>query len=164
MGVFKHLFCFLICITCFFQVGKAEDTLSPKLIHSPTKATIYSLVLPGLGQGYNQKYWKIPVVYASLGAAGYSFYRYRFLMNEKNTIFKQFYANGSEPTAQDIEKRDDYRVNRDFSGIAFVLVYVLQIVDATVDAHFYQFDINQNLGVGLSPQPNELFKLTYTFK
>jgi hypothetical protein len=164
MGVFKHLICFLICITCFIQVGKAEDTLSPNVVHSPTKATIYSLVLPGLGQGYNQKYWKIPVVYASLGAAGYSFYRYRFLMNEKNTIFKQFYANGSEPTAQDIEKRDDYRVNRDFSGIAFVLVYVLQIVDATVDAHFYKFDINQNLGIGLSPQPNELFKLTYTFK
>ncbi len=164
MGVFKPLFCVFIVVSGFFQTLKAGDTLLPPVNHSPTKATIYSLVLPGLGQGYNQKYWKIPVVYASLGAAGYSFYRYRFLMNEKNSIFKEMYANGSEPTAQDIEKRDDYRVNRDFSGIAFVLVYVLQVVDATVDAHFYKFDINQNLGVGLSQSTSEMFKITYSIR
>lgn len=130
---------------------KQKDSLKT---HSPTKATILSGILPGAGQAYNRKYWKIPIVYAGLGALGYSvFYNrkqtrsfqealtYR-LDNDPNTTDTK-YANYSD--AQVRSERDFYRSNRDLSIVGFFLMYTLNIVDAAVDAHLYKFDVNQSL-------------------
>ncbi len=148
---------------------KAQNTDSlPTLaenitVHSPHKASVLSLVLPGAGQFYNQKYWKIPVVYGALAASGYYFIDYNKKVQTQNDYFKSLYAAGKQPNVFEIDQRDNDRVSRDVAGIAFVLVYVLQVVDATVDAHFFQFNIDQNLSVQPFKQPEQLLCLKYSF-
>jgi hypothetical protein len=121
-----------------------NDSTSPKnntVLHSPRKASIYSLVLPGAGQVYNHKYWKVPVIYGLLGGAGYGFYTFNKELNTTNDYFRSLYSQGKAPTPLEIDDRNTLRNRRDLMGISFVMVYVLQVVDATVDAHFYKFDI-----------------------
>lgn len=131
--------------------------------HSPTKATIYSAVIPGLGQLYNRKYWKVPVVYATFGTAtGFMLYQ-RSEMRILNDSFRAQYSRGITPSPYDIEDRDRARQYRDFAILAMSAIYVLQIVDATVDAHFYKLNIDQNLEARLSPSPSSAFRLTYRF-
>lgn len=138
------------------------DSTSPKtIIHSPKKASMYSLILPGAGQVYNHKYWKVPVIYGLLGGAGYGFYTFNQELTTTNDYFRSLYSQGKAPTPLEIDDRNTLRNRRDLMGISFVLVYVLQVVDATVDAHFYKFDINQKLSVGMDPEKGQLFQLTY---
>jgi hypothetical protein len=125
--------------------------------HSIRKAVLYSAVLPGLGQFYNKKYWKIPIVYAALGATGY------FVMENHKQY--QYYYQGLEKlilTGEDIfEGRftednlifisNTYRRWRDLSIILFVAAYGLNILDAYVDAHFFHFDISDDLSMKVQP-------------
>lgn len=115
--------------------------------HSPKTASLMSMALPGLGQIYNRKYWKAPLVWGGLGAAGYFMVENRRLMREMNVEFSQLYASGSSPSASQIEERDRLRNNRDLAILGGTAFYALQIIDATVDAHFYKFDINQDLSL-----------------
>jgi len=144
--------------------------------HSPKRAAIYSAILPGLGQGYNKKYWKIPVVYGLLGVSTYFMWENRKNLNiYKKEIDLLTDTNGSMigtfNPQQDIERlknaRDFYKQNRDYSIIAMGLVYVLNIVDATVDAHLFEFNVNQNLAGKIEPQISPYgfrgAKLTFKF-
>ncbi len=137
---------------------KATDTVRQ---HSPRKATIMSAVLPGLGQAYNEKYWKIPVVYATLGGSAYLLVRNQ--INHKN--FKEAYiarVDGNPNTVDNQYKgqysdeqlrtiQDTYRRWRDLSGIALAAFYVLNILDASVDAYLYEFDVSDDLSLRLGP-------------
>lgn len=126
--------------------------------HDPVKAALYSAILPGLGQAYNRKYWKIPVVWAGFGAFAYfinwnndqyQFYRRNLIYEiEGNPDFPN-----ETPYEADVLKsaRDEYRRNRDMLIIFNVLYYMLNIVDAHVDAHLIEFDVNQDLSVQLQP-------------
>jgi len=129
----------------------SSAALEPK-IHSPKTASLLSLACPGLGQLYNRKYWKAPLVWGALGGAAYFMVENRRLMRDMNTQFTALYASGSAPTAAQIEERDRYRGNRDLAILIGTGIYALQIIDATVDAHFFRFDINQDLSLsgGLS--------------
>ncbi len=164
----RFIFIALITIIPRILSGQVEDTtkvesksLSFKEAHSPHKASIYSLCLPGLGQAYNRKYWKIPLVYGCLGGSAYFFWDNRQQLNATNDYFKSLYANNEEPTALEIANRNALRVNRDIAGIAFVLSYVLQVVDATVDAHFYRFNINETVDLGLGTQKGQWLSMNY---
>ncbi len=134
--------------------------------HSPTKAAIYSAVIPGAGQLYNRKYWKLPVVYAGLGAASYLMLDQRAKMRNLNLQFQRAYAINKDTTldANLIAERDNYRRMRDFGILAITAVYALQIIDATVDAHFFRFNIDQNLSARIHPSPARLFTVTYSLK
>lgn len=129
-------------------------------IHSPRKATIYSAVLPGLGQVYNKKYWKVPVIYAGFGALTYSYMfsdaKYSTYMNE----YKLRLGNDSLQYAPDLlrysndnilELKNYYQRNRELSIIGFVVLYALNIIDATVDGHLYSFDISDDLSMNVNP-------------
>lgn len=129
--------------------------------HSPHRATVLSMVLPGAGQVYNKKIWKVPIVYGALAASGYFFNDFNQKVRIQNTYFTNLYAQNKQPTVFEIEQRDNDRVSRDVAGITFVLVYVLQIVDATVDAHFFEFDIDQKLGVSVFQSPQNALSFTY---
>lgn len=166
------LFFAVFTLNCFGQTDSSKADVKPKVPlqlfsfsdpHQPRKATIYSAVIPGLGQLYNRKFWKVPVVYVALGSATAFMVYERGIMREYNDTFRAMYARGSSPDPYDISARDEARRFRDFAILAMSAVYVLQIVDATVDAHFYKFDIDQSLEARLTPNPMKFLKLTYRF-
>lgn len=130
-------------------------------VHSPKKATIMSAVIPGLGQAYNQKYWKIGIIYAGFIGLGYgykynndSMKRYQQALDyridgDTNTI-DPFYPLLSDNKIK--QERNYYRTNRDRIIIGIVALYALQIIDANVDAHLKEFEINKELSLRIRPQ------------
>jgi hypothetical protein len=121
------------------------NVAQPDFSHSPSKAIMYALVLPGLGQVYNRKYYKIPIVWAALGVAGYAIsfntrnYRqasldYALVPDDTNERYLQF-----------------WRRNMELSYIGLLAVYALEVLDAYVDAQLYSWDVNDNLSLRLAP-------------
>ena len=140
------------------ELGKdlvALDTISKSQINplAPAKAAFYSAVLPGLGQAYNKKYWKIPIVY---GAMGTSIYFY-ISNNKKYHQYRDAYKSRLEGyTGDEFSYLDDsrliaaqkfYQRNRDLSMLITGLFYILNIVEANVDAHLMHFNVNEKLTV-----------------
>ena len=137
-----------------------QDSL--RNLHSPRKATILSTILPGLGQIYNKKYWKVPVIYATFGVLGY-FIAYN---NNYYKYFKGAYAfklkglPGFETTYPDLAYLPEqslelgmntYRRWRDLNGLGFIAFYAIQVIDANVDAHFFNYDISQDISMNVRP-------------
>ena len=143
-------------------------------VHSPKKATIYSAILPGLGQAYNKKYWKIPLIYAGFGTIGYfigwnnGFYiTYKqaysdFTDDDPDTdsyleLDATQYYDLENPTdslnfKSGLSKQSDYyRRNRDLLIISMIGFYGLNIIDASVDAHLFDFDISEDLTLNWQP-------------
>lgn len=130
---------------------------------APSKAAFYSAVLPGLGQVYNKSYWKVPIVYGSMGL---SLYYYSF-NNRKYHEYRDAYRDrlaGREVTGELANLTNDrlisgqrfHQRNRDLSMLITVGLYVLNIVEANVDAHLGQFNVNENLSVYPQFQQNEI--------
>lgn len=128
--------------------------------HSPRKATIYSAILPGLGQAYNRKYWKMPLIYAGFGTLGYFIH----FNHGKYTLYRDEYIyrrdNNSTVQSADLAifSEDDllllknyYRRNLEYSIVFTALLYVLNMIDANVDAHLLQFDISDDLSLRVQP-------------
>ncbi|MDD2594400.1 MAG: DUF5683 domain-containing protein [Bacteroidales bacterium] len=133
----------------------------------PSKSTVYSALLPGLGQAYNGDYWKIPIWYGGFIACGY-FYHLNDIQYKR---FKYIYDKGNDPnsgyygkiTASQAEwYKDTYRRYRDYSVLAFVLVYALNIIDANVFAYMSDFDVSDNLAT-VSIQPAIISPLDVKF-
>jgi len=131
--------------------------------HSPKKATIMAIALPGSGQIYNQKYWKVPFVYAGLGASVWAIGHFRAEMRVLNDSISGIFGAGKTPNAQLIADRDQQRSRRDIAILCLAGVYIFQIIDATVDAHFFKFNINENIGLRISPAPSRTLALQYKF-
>ena len=161
------VFFFLMLFACAKAQQEVQDSL--KLIrkdslkalrlerHKPATASILSAVLPGAGQIYNRKYWKAPIVWGGLGACGYF-----FAANHIEYLgFRDAYrdrVNGIPNPEFDIydatalrSERDLFQRNRDFAAIIGLVVYLLNIVDATVDGHLYHFDVSDDLSLYWSP-------------
>lgn len=142
----------------FANVQSMSDSLST---HSPKKATILALTLPGSGQIYNRKYWKVPLVYAGMGGSIYAIGKFRSNMRQLNDSISHLYSLGKTPNAQLIQDRDNQRSRRDVAILCLTGVYVLQVLDAVVDAHFYKFNINDKIAVECKPAPTQLISLHY---
>lgn len=163
----------LISLFCFSALGAQDDSTRQRLRllsfaaepHSAKKATIYSAVLPGLGQIYNRKYWKAPIVWAAMGTAAWYIWDQRWKMRDMNANFRFRYTDTllPVPTAEEQQERDAYRKGRDIGILALTGLYVIQIVDAAVDAHFFKFDINQSLSAELKPNSYQMFCIQYRF-
>ncbi|MCK9449290.1 MAG: DUF5683 domain-containing protein [Bacteroidales bacterium] len=140
---------------------QAPDEQPEIYTHSPHKATIYAAILPGLGQAYNKKYWKIPIVYA-----GFATITYFALDNQKEyRIAKEafnYVSAGEEypidnkyvgryPASDLMIIRDYFRRNTEVSWILMGVWYLLNIIDATVDAHLFYYDLSEDLSVELMP-------------
>jgi hypothetical protein len=124
-----------------------KDTVETKVREAkdPTRALMYALVLPGLGQAYNGKYWKMPIVWAALGTAGYAIV---FNTNGYKGAVADYIANENDETKFYL---DAWKRNMELSYIAAILVYGLQILDAYVDANMSTWDVNENLSMRVSP-------------
>jgi Family of unknown function (DUF5683) len=153
-----------------------DGTKSKVKVYSPRKAAIRSAILPGLGQIYNKKYWKLPIVYGALGvSAGVFFFNFG---SYKDTRFayKAKY-NASLPTATHTDTlqllkiksplerysletlryyRDQYRRDIDYSALFFIILWGLNVVDATVDAHLKAFDVSPDLSLRIKPGRSQM--------
>ena len=145
--------------------AKALDTIQQKSVptFNPRKATIRSAILPGWGQIYNKKYWKLPLVYGALGTTAgifiYNIKNYNLLRQAYIYIFDTVAANNSliDPRFKNISPnsirtyRNAFRQNVDYSALFFLFFWGLNVVDATVDAQLKAFDVNDNLSLQLKP-------------
>lgn len=153
---------------------KVIDTTIKK--HSPRIAAIRSAIVPGLGQIYNKKYWKLPIVYGALGVTGYIFFdnlktyrEYRFAYSAR---FKAAVTGATAADSVDYFKlkpqyklyppesirsaRNQFRKYIDYSVLIFVLMWGLNVVDATVDAHLMSFDVSPDISFRFKPGRSEL--------
>ena len=152
----KKIFLFIFC---FFLISfaNAQDLTEP--IQSPRKAVILSSTLPGLGQIYNKKYWKIPIIYAGLLTSAYyindnniQYKRY------KNAYFKRLDNNpnnddfvGKYSSGDLLILKDFYRRNREISILCFVGTYIINVLDASVDSHLFDYDISEDISLQIKP-------------
>ncbi len=122
--------------------------------HSPRKAALMSAACPGLGQIYNKKYWKLPIIYVGFGALAYSitfnqtkYKKYLFdLKDSYDNTYTGVYSKDQLNTLQHY-----YHRYRDLSVIGAAALYLLNIVDANVDAHLFTFDVSEDLSFRLHP-------------
>lgn len=165
------------------QFRERRDTLvitkvKPVRVVSPKKAAMLSAVFPGLGQIYNRKYWKLPIVYGSIGGMIYGLawnnktyleYRNAYIdwsykldglpNNErykkivpKDHDFSVYDSDGEVWFKKQLEnKKDSYRRDRDLMIFGVAVVYLINILDASVDAHLSNFDVGEDLSMELSP-------------
>lgn len=125
--------------------------------HSPTKAIVYSAIIPGWGQAYNRKYWKIPIVYVGFGAVGY----FVKTNHDNYKLYKEYYQiMTDDPMAVPVVNKniqqirvdiDSFRRTRDLSFLGMFLWYGLNLIDANIDGHFYNYDVDDDLSMGLKP-------------
>jgi len=167
-----YLIAGFVCLSTYVQAQKNDslylaikkDSIRQKKIvnkaiySSARKATIMSACLPGLGQIYNRKYWKAPVIYVALGGIGYwgvtNHVKYKYYSDnlryanddDPNTVNSTLYSND-----QLITQKRYYRKYRDYAIIVGTLVYLVNIIDANVDAHLKTFDVSDDLSLQLKP-------------
>ncbi len=128
-----------------FSFAQIDTIQEVNKTHSPKKAGILSAVLPGAGQVYNKKWWKVPIVYAGLGASAYF-----FDVNQYNFKgYRDLYIETGD--LEVFNAMEDSRRWRDISAMAFIAVYGLQVVDAIVDAHLFYFDVSDDLSFNWTP-------------
>tara|TARA_R100001377_G_scaffold67669_1_gene42963 strand:+ start:214 stop:816 length:603 start_codon:yes stop_codon:yes gene_type:complete len=121
---------------------------------APARAAFYSAILPGLGQAYNKKYWKIPIVYAGLGIGMYfyldnnkEYKRYRSAYKRRLAGFTddEFYGTINDDGLREAQKT--LSRNRELSLLVTIGLYALNIIDANVDAHLLQYNVDDNLSL-----------------
>lgn len=159
-----YLLLFSLCLPTLQLKAQGDTTrVDPNFIeHSPKKASILSALLPGAGQVYNKKYWKVPLVYGAIGTSLY------FAFDQKRQFdeFKEAYLFRVDDDATTNDDKytgiytdqnlltliEDRRRNRDLLFVLAGFSYMLNIVDAAVDAHLYYFDVNDDLEASFRPK------------
>ena len=174
---------YLCCVASFAQKNdstktlvKIKDTVVVKLKHDPRIATRRSLILPGWGQAYNREYWKIPIVYGALSIPAITFiYNNTIYKEAKNAYNLRYLASLTTATHQDslnlktletkYQKadinaiqtlRNAARRDRDYSVFWFLILWGLNVADATVFGHLKDFDVSNNLSMNIRPEFNPL--------
>jgi hypothetical protein len=164
--------------TSKFNSSKVQEFNSPKIQnsklktqkgtvqlkkHDPKTASCLAII-PGAGQIYNKKYWKLPIVYAGLGTTAFLIYYYEDL----TSMYRKEYVarvNGDveklnpklakyTDVSNILELRNFYRRNMEICIGVCAVVYVLSILDACVDAHLFYYDVSDNLSLGVKPKIN----------
>lgn len=150
---------------------------------APAKAAFYSAVVPGLGQVYNKAYWKIPIIYAGMAAGVYFYKQQDEDYNRFRDAYKrrlagytddEFYGSGTTPDVSNerlINAQKSAQKNKSISVIVTVAFYLLNVVDANVDAHLKQYDVSDDLSLQPNFEVNPFnaqtqygMSLTYRFK
>ena len=147
------------------------DTIAKKK-HDPRKATIRSAIIPGWGQIYNKKIWKVPIVYAAIGVpVGTFIYNRNWYTKTRDAakmiasgdtadyklkVDPQLWIFFSTPNSEGalLNYRNDFRRNMDYSVLITLLMWGLNVVDATVDAHLRDFDVSEDLSLRVKPTLN----------
>ncbi|MCF8465531.1 MAG: hypothetical protein K9G41_11860 [Flavobacteriales bacterium] len=146
------------------QTTKADTSIVKKK-HSPFKATIMSVALPGLGQVYNGKWWKVPIIYGGFGGLIYSSvfndlkcrtYKEAYLIriDDNPATTDEFVGQYSDANLKELVSF--YQRNRDLSLVFTGVLYALNIIDASVDAHLKDFDVSDDLTLKVRPTMHQI--------
>jgi hypothetical protein len=169
--LYKFIFCLIIGLASFPSgniYAQSRELLYDSAFvssHSPIKAQLYSAVLPGLGQIYNHKYWKIPIIYGIGGTAIFLYLYNKNLCDDLNDAYIEVYYMDPKPTSYEFRGqvinydiantlrngRDKFRKNKDFCIVGIAAVYFLNIIDAMIDAYFLKYDVSDDISLDLSP-------------
>ena len=138
---------------------QAKRAVKKAIYGSARKATIMSACFPGLGQIYNRKYWKAPVIYAAIGGIGYwgitNQIKYKYYSNNlKSQVTYSVNATPYKNIDDLVTQKKYYQKYRDISIMLGALVYLINIIDANVDAHLRTFDVSDDLSLQLNPYSN----------
>jgi hypothetical protein len=186
------MLCCILLFLCLHPAMAQSDTTAkplpkaPAPVHSPKKAAMLSAILPGAGQFYNHKYWKIPVIYAAGAGLGwflvyeqqnvdFATYNYQQSVNKNYSKLAPYYQIRGSSSDEILSDKNYYTHYRDLAFIGCVMLYTLNVLDATVDAHLWHFDqrINDDLSLRFSPAvqpvvgstlPAPAFRLTFCLK
>ncbi len=138
----------------FFSLTNSKKTIAQQQTKSPKKATLLSII-PGAGQVYTKKYWKIPIIYSALITSGYFIYdNNNNYIKYKNTYLNRLNGindNLNYSNSELIILKDYYKRNREISIMLFSLSYILNIVDASVNAHLFEYELNENISLKIEP-------------
>jgi len=156
--------------TTIVKTASGTDTVVKKKVHSPRTATLRSLMVPGWGQVYNKKYWKVPIVYAGIGVPAYLFFYNRsWYQRTRYALSVVVNEDTDDPEAMAkvhpdllalvdrkaqgslIDYRNEFRRDMDYSILFTILMWGLNVVDATVDAHLKDFDVSEDLSLKIKP-------------
>lgn len=145
-----------------------KDTLKRAINREANRASLMSMAIPGLGQVYNKKYWKVPIIYAALGGIGYIAWKYNSdYQNYHNELLFRYSHNqqtnsfpSNPPKTDDVSYTTDQLIilknqtkkYRDLCIIGMGIVYVLNVIDANVDGHLKKFDVDDNLTMSIAPR------------
>lgn len=141
----------------------ADSVFKKVTPHAPRKATIRSAIVPGWGQAYNKKYWKIPLVYGALGTCvGFFIYNRNEYIDARDAYRLKMDGNPAndfliKPKFRQVDPeairryRNEVRQNVDYSVLFFLVCWGLNVVDATVDAYLKSFDVSENLSLRIKP-------------
>lgn len=189
----KSIFVLTFCFFSFY-IFSQKDSINIKAKESkllqqgvyeplkPAKAAFYSAILPGMGQIYNKKYWKAPIVWAALAIPTYyyntnnsDYKRFRTAYRLRRAGFRDEFTDEFGETSVSLETleraQEQLSENRDMSLLSGVIIYILQIVEASVNAHLIQFNTDDNLSIRptfiqdpiMFEAPKVGFTLKYTF-
>ena len=160
---FFSVFFILTWTNCYSQktadIQKKDSLVSAMSTYNPlapAKAAFYSAILPGLGQAYNKKYWKIPLVYGALGSGIYFYNNNNKNYNRLRDAYKlringkpdEFNGEGDLPFLSKealVSAQKSYKKDRDLSMLVTIGLYVLQIIEASANAHLLQHNVDNNL-------------------
>lgn len=141
---------------------KRKKTVDPAKLdsayHSPRKAALFSAVIPGLGQIYNKRIWKVPIIYGGFVGMGFliDWNNDRYRLWREAYIDYEHYREILEVT-WDMSKeqvkmgKDFYKRQKELSIILTAGFYLLQVIDATVDAYLFDWSVGEDLSLKLDP-------------
>lgn len=160
--------------------NQEENPLDSNRLAGPRKAAVMSAIIPGLGQLHNEKYWKVGVIYGGIGLLSWYYIRNRDSLNS----YQRAYSSRIDTSSLTIDTKYSYlsdaavlsnrnfhRRQRDIAILGFAGLYVLQIIDANVDAHLKEFEVNKDLSLKVKPElsgllsqnPSVNLRLTFRF-
>lgn len=150
MSKIRNILIILFLGSCIILSAQTKEKKNPK------KAALYSAIIPGAGQIYTKKYWKTPIIYGGLLASAYYIKENNdFYQLYKNTYLNRVNGNNSDNlnyTPAELEiLTDHYRRNREISILCFIGTYILNIVDASVSAHLFDYDVSDDLSLHIQP-------------
>ena len=150
MFLIKYIF--IALFLTFTETCEAQESV----VKIPKRAGMYSAIMPGAGQVYTKKYWKVPIIYAGLVTSAYYFKQNHDLYD----LYKSTYISRDNGDTSDnlnynntdlITLTEFYRRNRDVSALLFTLTYILNIVDASVSAHLFDYNMTEDISLHFQP-------------
>jgi Family of unknown function (DUF5683) len=196
MRIFFSIVCFFLLLTSVNSFAQEKEVLvtpvkdttpvvkkparlnrydSATIAHSPKVAAIRSAIFPGLGQIYNKKYWKLPIVYGAMGTcAGVFFYnlgsykdtrfaykvKYNMRVNRTDSALFPKIKSTLKPLSEESLRfyRNQYRRDIDYSALFFLILWGINVIDASVDAHLKSFDVGPDLSLQFKPGYSDMAK------